>query len=267
MIIYDYLFWLFVYSFLGWFYESILCSVTEKKIVNRGFLTGPICPIYGCGAVIVIIFLTPIKNPIALFLAGMILTCSVEYITSWLLEKIFHARWWDYSEHKLNINGRVCALGAIVFGTFSVVLLEWIHPYVRQITFKIPAPMIIGLVSMFLCLGIGDCIITVMHILRLNGKLAEIQVAMNAFIQESYSRAKDIKETIQESFEGSKFYSLRIKELLENRNIQEHRLLNAFPQMRSIHYNEALEQLKAKRESSLKKLKELREKTKREARK
>lgn len=267
MIIYDYLFWLFTYSFLGWLYESILCSVTERKLVNRGFLNGPVCPVYGCGAVVVIIFLSSIKDPVTLFLAGMILTCSIEYITSWLLEKIFHARWWDYSEYKMNINGRVCLLGAVVFGTFSVVLLEWIHPYVETITFKIPAPIIIGLVSMFLCIGIGDCIITVIHILRLNGKLAEIQIAMNDFVQESYSRAKDFKETIQENFEGSKFYSSRIKELMENRNIQEHRLLNAFPQLRSIHYNEALEQLKAKRESGLRKLKNLREKAKIEIRK
>lgn len=267
MIIYDYLFWLFIYSFMGWLYESALCSMTEKKLVNRGFLNGPVCPVYGCGAVIVIIFLSPIKNPSALFFGGMILTCSIEYITSWLLEKIFHARWWDYSEHRFNINGRVCVLGAVIFGIFSVVLLEWLHPYIQRITFKISKPIIIGLVLMFLCVGVGDCIITVIHILRLNGKLAEIQVAMNAFVQESYSRAKDFKETLQENFERSKFYSLRIKELLENRNIQEHRLLNAFPQLRSIHYNEALEQLKAKRESGLRKLKEIREKAKVEIRK
>lgn len=264
MIIYYYLFWLFAYSFLGWIYESSLCSITGKKFVNRGFLNGPICPVYGCGAVVVIFFLSPLKNPISIFLAGMILTCAVEYITSWLLETIFHARWWDYSQYKFNINGRVCLLGATVFGGFSVVLLEWIHPFVQIITLKIATPILIGLVALFMCIGIGDCIITVTHILRLNGKLEEIQDSMNEFLQESYSKAKDLKETLYESFEASKFYNERVKELIESVNIQEHRLLNAFPQLRSINYNEALEQLRAKRESGLKKLKEFRDKKKSE---
>lgn len=259
MIIYDYLFWLFVYSFLGWAYESILCSITGKKVVNRGFLNGPICPVYGCGAVVVIFCLSPLKSPIAIFVAGMILTCTVEYITSWLLEKIFHARWWDYSRYKFNINGRICLLGAIVFGTFSLLLLTWIHPYIESVTLKIPEPLLIGIVSIFMCIGIGDCIVTVTHILRLNGKLSEIQVAMNAFVQESYSRAMDLKETLHENFEGSKFYNERIRELVENANAQEKRLLSAFPRLRSIHYNEALEHFKYKRLKALKKLQEIRE--------
>ena len=257
MLIYDYLFWLFVYSFLGWLYESTLCSITGKQLVNRGFLNGPICPVYGCGAVIVILCLAPLQNPMAIFIVGMVLTCTVEYITSWLLEKIFHARWWDYSRYKCNINGRICLLGAVVFGLFSVVLLEWLHPYIAEITFKIPTPIIIGLVSLFMCIGIGDGIVTVIHILRLNGKLSEIQVAMNAFVQESYSKAMDLKETLHENFEGSKFYNERIKELVENANTQEKRLLRAFPRLRSIHYNEALEHFKYKRLKALKRLKEI----------
>lgn len=263
MIIYNYLFWLFVYSFLGWLYESILCSITEKKLVNRGFLNGPICPIYGCGAVIVILCLSSLKNYIIIFIMGMLLTCTVEYITSWLLEKTFSARWWDYSSHRFNLNGRICLLGAVVFGTFSTILMTWIHPHIESMTLKISTPLLIGVVYLFICIGIGDCIITVVHILRLNGKLAEIQLAMNGFLQESYGRAVDLKEKVYESFEGSKFYNERIKELVENASTQEKRLLNAFPKLRSIHYSDALEQLKYRRTEIIKKLRAIQKMKKR----
>lgn len=258
MQIYDYLFWLFLYSFFGWIYESTLCSITEKKFVNRGFLSGPICPIYGCGAVAVIFCLSSLKSTVAIFIVGMVLTCSVEYITSWLLEKIFNARWWDYTHYKINLNGRVCLLGAIVFGTFATVLLKYIHPKIQEITLRIPAPILMGSVSLVVCLAVGDCTVTVIHILKLKGKLAEIQIAMNAFVHESYSRAKDLKETLHENFERSKFYNKRIQELVENANMHEKRLLNAFPRLKSLYYNEALEHFKYKRKKALNKFKELR---------
>ena len=89
--------WLMIYSIIGWVYESTICSIGHRKLINRGFLNGPYCPIYGTGAVLVL-----------LFFAGALVTCSLEYLTSWLMEKLFHARWWDYSKRKFNIGGRVC---------------------------------------------------------------------------------------------------------------------------------------------------------------
>lgn len=257
MLIYEYVFWLFLYSFAGWIYESILCSITEKRLVNRGFLSGPICPIYGCGAIVVILCLSNFKSPITIFIVGMGLTCSVEYLTSWLLEKIFNVRWWDYTHYKINLNGRICLLGALVFGTFSTLLLKYVHPRVEEITLKIPVPILVGVVALAVCLTIGDCIVTVLHILKLKGKLAEIQIAMNAFVQESYSRAKELKEALYENFEVSKFYNKRIQELVENANIHERRLLNAFPRLKSHSYNEALEHFKYKRIKTLERLKQI----------
>ena len=92
--------WLIIYSVIGWIYESTLCSITERRFVNRGFLNGPYCPIYGFGAILDILILGWIKNPILLFVLSAILTCTLEYITSYLMEKLFHARWWDYSKRK-----------------------------------------------------------------------------------------------------------------------------------------------------------------------
>ena len=115
--------WLMIYSVIGWIYESTICSIGQRKLINRGFLNGPYCPIYGTGAVLVLLVLGRIQNPVLLFFAGAVLTCSLEYLTSWLMEKLFHARWWDYSKRKFNIGGRVCLIGAVVFGAFSVVLI------------------------------------------------------------------------------------------------------------------------------------------------
>ena len=115
--------WLMIYSIIGWVYESTICSIGHRKLINRGFLNGPYCPIYGTGAVLVLLVLGRIQNPVLLFFAGAVVTCSLEYLTSWLMEKLFHARWWDYSKRKFNIDGRVCLIGAVVFGAFSVVLV------------------------------------------------------------------------------------------------------------------------------------------------
>lgn len=86
-----YFLWLMIYSIIGWIYESTLCSITNKKLINRGFLNGPYCPIYGSGAILVILILGRIKNPVLLFFLGALVTCSLEYLTSYVMEKLFHA--------------------------------------------------------------------------------------------------------------------------------------------------------------------------------
>ena len=100
----EYLFlWFLLYAFIGWVYESVLVSVSERRWVNRGFLNGPLCPIYGCGAVLAIVLLHDFTNPIEIFLISSFGASILEYITSWGMEKLFHARWWDYSHYRFNI--------------------------------------------------------------------------------------------------------------------------------------------------------------------
>ena len=143
MLMLEYLFlWFLFYSFAGWVYESILVSVSERRLVNRGFLNGPICPIYGCGAVLAIVLLHDLHNPFAVFLISSIGACMLEYVTSWGMEKLFHARWWDYSHRRFNIQGRICLLGAIVFGLLGVLITDVIQPEVNRITQMIPLPVV-----------------------------------------------------------------------------------------------------------------------------
>ncbi len=121
----------FIYCFVGWICEELYCSILAKKIVNRGFLHGPYLPIYGFGAMSVLFLLRPfITNIVLLFFAGMIVTSIIEYIGSFLLEKIFHIKLWDYSKNFLNINGRVCLLNSTMFGVLSLLMVYVIHPFV-----------------------------------------------------------------------------------------------------------------------------------------
>ena len=112
--------WFLFYSFCGWVYESILVSILERRPVNRGFLNGPLCPIYGAGAVGAVVVLGQVHNPLVVFLLSMVGASILEYVTSWVMEALFHARWWDYSDYKFNLNGRICLLGAFVFGVGGV---------------------------------------------------------------------------------------------------------------------------------------------------
>ena len=270
--------WLILYSFLGWVYESTLCSITSRSLVNRGFLNGPLCPVYGFGALTVILafWQEPNISPWNLFFSSMVLTCTLEYITSWGMEKLFHARWWDYSEYRYNINGRVCLLGALAFGSFSVVLIKVVHPRVMAVVDSLPAQGLLAAAGLCFIAGAADCFVTVRHILTLNGRLAEIQEALDAYRSQARQRAESLRENLQarleesigaaaleelrgsrpsvaleelrerleQRFEESAYNSRRNQSLLELHRFQDRRLLRAFPKLSSTRYKEALEKLR-----------------------
>ena len=134
MIAYEKLFLVFLlYSIFGWLIEVIATYPDERKLVNRGFLIGPYCPIYGFGFLIITIFLKNfIDHPIILFFAIMCSCTIIEYITSLLMEKLFNARWWDYSNKKFNISGRVCLINSLYFGIIGLFVLYYIDPYTED---------------------------------------------------------------------------------------------------------------------------------------
>jgi len=126
-----YLFLFYIYSVIGWILETIYVSSSEKKFIDRGFLIGPYCPIYGTGALISIIYLTQYKeNPLTVFLLGLLLCSTLEYFTSYIMEKLFKARWWDYSKEKFNLNGRVCLKNSILFGLASLAVIYIFQPII-----------------------------------------------------------------------------------------------------------------------------------------
>ena len=131
--------WFFIYSFLGWVWESVYVSVKKKKLVNRGFINGPLCTIYGLGAVAVYLILKPFdENLLILYVGGVVTATVLEYITGWLMEKIFHTRWWDYSSKKYNLHGYICLGSSVAWGFFTLLLFYVLQPFVSWITDQYP---------------------------------------------------------------------------------------------------------------------------------
>ena len=135
-----------LYSVIGWACETVWCSVGSRKFVNRGFLNGPLCPIYGFGALAVLYLLRPFtENLFTVFLAGIVMTSFLEYVTGYLLERLFHLKLWDYSNRFCNINGRVCLRNSLLFGMMSVLLVWFIHPFLEGMLLKIPRTLLLFL--------------------------------------------------------------------------------------------------------------------------
>lgn len=251
MIYIEWFLWLITYSFIGWVYESIVCSLGERKLVNRGFLNGPLCPVYGFGALVCIICLYQrMDNIFLLFFSGVVLTCTVEYITSVLLEKLFHMKWWDYSHYRFNIGGRVCLLGAVVFGAMSVLLVKYIHPFVDTAIGSFPDWALLGVAAILFFVLMADLYITVRHLLLLEKRLSEVQAAINKFKEEYLGRTENLKGLLLDKFEESEFYSEKIKRLLNIERFQDARISTAFPRLQSLRYNEAWKKLKERRKKN-----------------
>ena len=129
-----------IYSIIGWIIEICDVYIQNKKFVNRGFLIGPYCPIYGCGGLLLTILLSKYSNDIFILFVVSIVLCSVlEYTTSVIMEKIFNARWWDYTHYKFNINGRICLETMIPFGIACVLLIRYLNPFLNNILNSIPS--------------------------------------------------------------------------------------------------------------------------------
>lgn len=246
------------YSFLGWICECIYCSIPAKRFINRGFLNGPLCPVYGFGALLVIYCLTPVENSLfLLYICGMGVTSVLEYVTSWLLEVLFHTKWWDYSHYKFNIHGRVCLLNSLMFGALGVIVMKGIHPFVSQRVEKLSMPSTYLFTGGFLALILVDLYLSVRTALQLDEKLQKMQGVLGE-IKEKTEAARLAAKMELEAFRQmstpqrleallEKRESLRLKEQLHQAarsNILHRRMLDAFPTMRSMRYPASLEQLK-----------------------
>lgn len=282
--------WIFIiYAFIGWCTEVSYAALDRGIFVNRGFLNGPYCPIYGAGVFTVIMCLTPLKqNLLLLYVGSVLLTSVIEFITGYILEKVFHNKWWDYSNKPYNIMGYVCLKFSIFWGLACTFIMLVIHPIIY--TFIKYMPKVVGwvLISIIMCIFIADCCVTVATILKFNKRLraineisAKIHVIsdqIGANIYENVTEAIEKKEEFQENHEEL-FTELEEKKLLFNENVDElkenlenlrvqykdlmeekkfgfERLLKAFPDMKSRENDEILKKMKSVH------LKELKEKIK-----
>ena len=131
--------WFIIYSFFGWVWETSYVSLKEGEYINRGFINGPFCTIYGAGAISVYLILKPVEqNLLLLFLGGIVVATVLEYFTAVLMESIFHTSWWDYSDKKFNFQGRICLGASLGWGFFTVGLFRILHPVVEDIVAMYP---------------------------------------------------------------------------------------------------------------------------------
>ena len=176
----------FLYSFLGWAQETIQCSIKERHFVNRGFLNGPLCPIYGCGALLIFTFLLPIKRGISspllavplVFLCGAVIASALEYVTSWAMEKLFHARWWDYSDKKWNIHGRICFWISVGWGLLTAVFVFGIQPLFENLLEALYRfqPLLPGILALSLTgLLVIDAVFSVKAALSIGNRLEQLE--------------------------------------------------------------------------------------------
>ncbi len=136
MILCDYVIWFFFYSICGWGYETLYCSMEAGEFVKRGFFYGPYLPIYGFGAIFLIILFHKRMTKLRLFVYSMALTTILEYVTSFVLELIFDKTWWNYTNYTLQLHGRICLLASLLFGVLGVVLINYIQPRIKWLTDK-----------------------------------------------------------------------------------------------------------------------------------
>lgn len=192
---YLYLCYFIIYAFIGWITEVIYAAVSTGKFINRGFLNGPVCPIYGFGVLIVIELLTHVKgNILLLFLGSVLLTSLLEWITGWTLEKIFHHKWWDYSDYPFNLSGYICLKFSLMWGMACLLIINVIHPLIRNFVLLIDFEFGKVLLGIFLTVIVVDVIATVQSVLKLNKQLKQI----NEMAAKIRSMSDDLGEKISE---------------------------------------------------------------------
>lgn len=249
-----------LFSFIGWISEVIYVGVTSAhKFVNRGFLHGPLCPVYGFGGV-VILMLPPslYATWIPLFFASMILCTIVEYFVSWLMEKLFHTRWWDYSHYKIQLNGRICLLNSILFGFLGVVVIHFVYPLMIDLLNSLGQKVINVSGVIILAVLSVDIFFTVRKLVdfaNVMKKLKELGETLNShYGQEEWFKKGSfidmINSVIERADNRKEEFSQKILEKIDK--VQNLRLpsvelfIKKFPSIKSTKYKDELNMIKEK---------------------
>ena len=271
--------WIFpVYAFFGWCLEVVYCSVNTGEFVNRGFLNGAACPIYGIGAATLVLALEPFQdNLFILYFASVILGSLCELIGGFLLKKFFHMSWWDYSDQPLNIGGYICVKFSLAWGIAGVMVIRVIHPLIVNVVEIIPtAPFGVLLIVFYIFFTI-DVVLTVLAILKLNRDLKEIDHLSDLIRKSSNRVAENIGNSAIQTADKMKELELakkikgktmslqltaeknrtktheKLDELLNNDSFIRLRLLKAFPNMKNFNNSNALSEIRLHIKNSVKK--------------
>ena len=230
---YTYFLLFIIYSFIGWLLELAFSYIQLKKVVNRGFLIGPYCPIYGAGCLLLIILLSDYADNILVLFALSIIVCSLlEYFTSLIMEKIFNLRWWDYSNMKFNINGRICLETMVPFGVIGVLVVKYLNPWLLSIINLVDSQTITIVVIILMSLFIIDVLVSCNVVFNLKNvtrnvtkdSTEEIKKAIHKFIHNNlfmYDRIikafPNMSKIIQDQKEKTKKFISEINKKTKNK--------------------------------------------------
>ena len=268
-------YWFFLYGCIGWCVEVVYAAVKEHKLVNRGFLCGPICPIYGFGMVGLVYSVQLIPLPdsgsmsaVSIFFIGMVLTTAIELVGGWVLYKLYHIRWWDYSKMKYNLGGYICPQFSLLWGLGSVLMIKVVHPLLARGSNPMPFRVMLILDIVLLILFVVDVIVSTAAAIGLNKYLSEIDelrarlrvtsdklttvlgtgamTADTVLDEQKLQLALAKLEGRENTAELRAEATARVAELREKlAAVDRHplsirRLLRAFPDMKSLNYAETL---------------------------
>lgn len=274
MSIYYSILYFFVYGFLGWCTEVIFAAFKQHRFVNRGFLNGPICPIYGVGVTLVIACLEAFQsNLLLLYISSVILVTVLEGVTGWAMDKLFHNKWWDYSKLPFNIGGYVCLLFSLIWGVACVFIVYFVHPLIHQVLSLIPHTAGIALIAILGIALLSDMIVTTSAIVKFNqylellkhitDELHAISNQIGAELYQNVMHVLDMQESSRQKLDDVKLevseeIRMQIVELKTRaQNLGEkvpkpaRRLLKAFPKLESRNYKAQLELFRQKLEQHL----------------
>lgn len=225
----------FIYSFIGWLWETVFCSIKAKKFVYRGFLVGPITPIYGFGILMVLYFLRPFHdNLVILYFFAAFLVTVLEYVTSFALEKLFHASWWDYHDVPLNINGRVAIPVSLFWGVSCVFIVKIVNPWVAGIESQLAARFGFYLPVFLIALIMFDLGYTLASMTAFQNAVKRLNTTVEDRKTELQTSLADSKETLQQRLEWVRYLREHpeVKDTLPRLNFNQRRLLKNFPRLR-----------------------------------
>lgn len=209
--VFTYFMLFFIYAILGWIIETTLVSIEKRKFVNRGFLIGPYCPIYGFGGLAITILLKNYtKDPIVLFLMAVIICGTLEYFTSYIMEKIFKARWWDYSAKKYNINGRICLETVVPFGILGCLVMYVLNPISFKYLNMLSNSMLNIISAICFTIFITDNIVSYNVISSFTKTVKTINVG------KIKDNTEEITKKVREVLIGKSFFNKRLMEAYPN---------------------------------------------------
>lgn len=247
------------YSFVGWIYETIFCMVRRRRWENRGFLFGPICPIYGVGAVTVTLLISflptsgALASPWAVFFISMFGSAVLEYATSWTLERLFHAIWWDYSNLPLNLHGRISLFSSIGFGCAGVLIVFVVAPYMEGISGLLPAIWAEFLSLLGIAILAADLTLTVSALTDFAARVYRLEDSMNGhmdhLVDSAWQKAADAKDFV---LTGSEQVRARLETMSRTSQLALRRVESfRFPGLESERIHAALKELRERFQNRL----------------